>query len=405
MTTSEFQGSYESRRLRSIVERGVLTAESFEAAWTEARSRDVELEWVLRYDYHVPRRSILNALAEFHQCSWVEYDERLPIPSELLEGLDADRLCVSRWFPVIKDAGTVVIAASDPGDPRVRDEVAGFFPEGDCELRVALAEDIAAFIQDFCSGKPQHLMGNERTGLAFWRNTMARWRTRLACYRTDFAMARTHFSLLRGGLGLITIGRTLLRLHRMYSLAFLYWLMIVAGFGLVILGLLSYKRIRRSIMSPPKHQTLVEVTAATLYFFENYQYAENKPVDTAPKGTMLARLAEILPNCCVFIDSSLDNKVRSYLAHERNSLAAQRTVTACYRTIYARARTGLSFIRTGVSFASIGVGLISYFGLSVMTFLDMFLITAGLLLIIDGAIWYWPVRREQCEAGKCAVIF
>jgi uncharacterized membrane protein YidH (DUF202 family) len=92
--------------------------------------------------------------------------------------------------------------------------------------------------------------------------------------------------------------------------------------------------------------------------------------------------------------------VRSSLAHERNLLAAQRTLAACYRTIYARARTGLSFIRSGVAFTSIGLGLIEYFGFNILAILDCFLIGSGVLMIIDGALWYLPVRKEQAEVPK-----
>lgn len=404
MRTCDKGSEPEIVRFQALIGRESVTAEQLQQAWIEAVRRDSELEDILRYELNIPRRELLEALAEYYQCGWLEYDERRPVPPELLIGLDEDRLCLSRWFPAIRDGNTVVIAAADPCDPAVHEEAAKTFTDSPCEFRVALAQDILSFIQDYLNGPPQHIIGNERTGLAYWRNTMSRWRTRLACYRTDFALVRTRFSLLRGGLGLITIGRTLLHLHSGNSLALFYWIMIAGGFGLVVLGLAGYARIKRSVISPPHYQTIVEVTSASLYFLENYQFAERKPVESATPQTMLARLANMLPNCCVFIDSSLDNKVRSYLAHERNSLAAQRTVAACYRTVYSRARTGLSFIRTGVSFTSIGLGLIGYFGVGWMTLLDTFLISAGLLLAVDGFIWYWPVRKEQCEASKCAVI-
>jgi len=105
------------------------------------------------------------------------------------------------------------------------------------------------------------------------------------------------------------------------------------------------------------------------------------------------------------IERSRDNKPRSLLAHERNLFAAQRTIAACYRTIYSRARTGLSFIRTGVSFASVGVGLITYFGASMLNMVDAFIILAGVLMVVDGILWSWPVRKENYEALKCAVSF
>jgi hypothetical protein len=53
---------------------------------------------------------------------------------------------------------------------------------------------------------------------------------------------------------------------------------------------------------------------------------------------------------------------------------------------------------------SIGLGLIEYFGLSMLTIVDSFLIIAGFLMAADSAVWYWPVRKEHYEAAKDAPI-
>ncbi|GLI34111.1 GspE/PulE/PilB domain-containing protein [Desulforhabdus amnigena] len=402
MTCRPFDSEIE--RFHLLLDWGLLDKKELESIEESAAYRDADIEQILRYDYLIPRRRLLEALGEYYQCAWVEYDERIPVPPELLAGLNPEKLCMQGWFPVAREGERVIIAASDPRDELLMSEVKESLHVEHCEFRVALREEILFFIQDFLNADPEHLIGNERTGLAFWRNTMARWRTRLACYRTDFASARTHLSFLRGGLGLITIGRTLLLIRKQSPFLALYWMMIMVGGLFVLFGLFSYFKIKKSILSPPKHETLVEVTAATLYFLENYQFVEQRPADSFLKSTMLCRLADLLPNSCVYIEASLDNKVRSYLAHERTSLAAQRTVFACFRTIYARARTGLSFIRTGISFAGIGLGLIGYFGLSLFTILDSTVIAAGIAMAVDGMVWYWPVRKEHGEATKCGFI-
>jgi uncharacterized membrane protein YidH (DUF202 family) len=95
--------------------------------------------------------------------------------------------------------------------------------------------------------------------------------------------------------------------------------------------------------------------------------------------------------------------MRTQLTREKSVLAAQRTVAACYRTIYARARTGLAFIRTGVSFSSLGLVLMKYFAFSFLAVIDIMLIAAGVLMIVDGALWYLPVRKEQSEMPRCPV--
>jgi uncharacterized membrane protein YidH (DUF202 family) len=395
---SETAPGRETERFHYLVDAGILAGQELRAAWTAAADLGVPVSRVLRYEYDIPRHELLQALSEYYHCPPAEYDERLPVPLELLEWYPRHPAHAATWFPIAQNGETVVIAASDPSDPAMVSEVKSLIPASGFEFRVALEDDIQYFIQDFLNNPPEHLIGNERTGLAFWRNTMARWRTQMGCYRTEFAKTRTNLSLVRGGLKIIFIVEALMHLHHGGTLLYhLYWILIALGFSLVVYGLFLYRRIKKSVMSPPRHQTLVEVTAATLYFLENYQYAEKRPPDTPLRQTMLARLASLLPNCCVLIDSSPDHKVRSYLAHERNSLAAQRTVASCYRTIYARARTGLSFIRTGVFFVSIGLGLIEYFGLNILTALNAFLVASGIWMMVDGVLWYWPVRKEQAE--------
>jgi len=390
---------------QALVDWGTITAGQLRSSGEAAQAKDVEVEEILRYGLGIPRRKLLEALASHYRCEWVEYDERLPVPPELLTGLDPERPCSNLWFPVALDDDTVVIAARNPCDPLMIEEVTDCLKAGKFRFHVALAEDISYFIEDFLNSDPTHLIGNERTALALWRNTMARWRTKLASYRTDFARVRTQLSLLRGGLTMMIIGRTLLRSGKAIHLAPIYWTMIAVGLLLIFLGLLSYHRVKKSIFRPPRHETLVEVTAASLYFLENYQFAERGNTSGKDGKTMLARLSDMVHCTVVIIEPSRDNKPRSQLAHERNLFAAQRTIAACYRTIYSRARTGLSFIRTGVSFASVGVGLITYFGASMLNIVDAFIILAGLLMVVDGIFWSWPVRKENYEASKCAVSF
>lgn len=404
-----------AKRFFRLLDLGVLPPEKLRAAEDAAFARGIELERILMREYGVPRRTLLQALSEYYHRPFVEYDERLPVPPELLSGLDGERLSLSKWFPVIKDGDAVVIAANNPEDPAVLDEVRRFIKAERYEFWVALAEDIQWFIQDFLHAKPGLLIGTERTGLAFWRNTMAQWRTRLACYRNDLADARTDLAFLRWGFGMIALSDTLMRTHKLGSMFLFYpvtrpgwgflfnwvcWIMIAIGFFLAIFGIYSYLKTRKSRMTPPEHATLVEVTSATVSFLEDYHFLEGAGKYLPTKQTMLARLGDFLANHCTIFYPSPASKERTHLARERNVLAAQRTVLACYRTIYARSRTGLAFIRSGVAFSILGLGLIRYFGLSLLTVFDFILVIAGVLMVVDGLLWYMPVRKEQAEIPR-----
>ncbi len=391
-----------SKRFLALSEKGLLSGERLKAAEEAAAARGVDLEAVLIREFGVPRLALLQALADHYRCPFVEYDEKMPIAPELLADLDNEKLTYSRWFPIIRDGNTVVIAANDPANPAVLEEAHRMVSADRYEVWVALAEDIQWYLQDYLHAKPGHLIGTERTGLAFWRNTMALWRTRLACYRTDLALARTHLALLRWGLGCIALADGLLRGRGTTTLP-LSIALFAGGIGLGAFGLRGYLGVRRSRLGPPGHTTVVEVTAATVAFLERFHDVEGAERTGAIKGTMLARMGDLLGGHCTILMPQPASRERTHLARERNVLAAQRTIAAAYRTLYARGRTGLAFIRTGVAFAGLGIGLVRYFGPSLFTTLDAGLIVVGLLMAVDGGRWYFPVRRELSEVPRCPV--
>ncbi|MHB8893577.1 MAG: GspE/PulE/PilB domain-containing protein [Candidatus Geothermincolia bacterium] len=330
----------------------------------------------------------------------MEFDERLPIPPGLLTGLDGAELARLAWFPLIRQGGTVIVAAADPRDPALEDAVRQACGAQTVEAWVCLREDIDWFIQDFLHAPVGVLIGTERTGLAAWRTTMAQWRTRLACYRTDLARGRTFLAVLRWGLGFVALADALLRSRGLPAPAFLPGTLIASGLSLALFGLAGYLRIRRSRLLAPGHTTIVEVTAATLRFVEDYQLIDDAAASATLKKTMLGRLGDQLTRYCTILPTPPDSRERTHLARERTLLAAQRTIAACYRTLYARSRTGLAFIRTGVSFIGLGFGLTGYFGLGALSLLDGLLVLAGLLMMADGLGWYLPVRKEQSEAPR-----
>ena len=384
-----------------LVDWGILSQRTFEEATLVAKARGIDIEKLLLTEYGVTKHKLLEALAAYYKCSSIEYDERLPIPPALLVGLSNDALSTNQWMPVIEDRnGTVVIAARNPESPVMREDVKKYIKADRLEFRVTLDSDIQWFIQDYLHAKPGLLIGTERTGLAYWRNTMAHWRTRLACYRTDLANARTGLAFLRWGLGTIALSNTLLQTKNASSSPYLYFAILFVGVAIACYGLPKYLNVRKSRMTPPGHQTLVEVTAATIQFLENYHLLENTGIKRQTQGTMLSRMGDFLADHSTYLYPSPSSKVRTMFARERNVLAAQRTIAACYRTIYARARTGLAFIRTGISFLSIGIGIISYFGFGLLTSFNLWLIAAGLLMAIDGTLWYWPIRKEQAEIPR-----
>ncbi len=383
---------------RRLVKKGLISEKQLQTACASAGERDAEIEAVLMKEYGVPKKALLTALSEEFGFPAIEFDERLPVPPELLEGLEPERLKREPMFPLILENGKVVAAVNEPGSPVVREEIDRFV-RGPYTLRVSLVMEVLWYVQDYLNDRPGRIIGTERTGLAFWRNTMAAWRTRLACYRTEMAGMRTWQALIRWGLGTVTLAAAFIILDWKFVFSqALIRLLAVSGLAMAGFGTWQYGKLRRSMIRMAGPQTLVEVTAATVSFLERYH------LDDAPRPrtreTMLARLEDLLPSYSTILRPVPESRERTHLARERNILAAHRTIAGCYRTIYARARTGLGFIRTGVVFASIGLGMIKVYQLKAPGLWGVLLAAAGTLMMIDGFFWYYPARKEEPDLDR-----
>ena len=76
----------QAERFLILLDWGVLTKEELRTAERTAVARGIDLERVLIREYGVPKQTLLAALSEYYKCPFVEYDERMPVPPELLDG-------------------------------------------------------------------------------------------------------------------------------------------------------------------------------------------------------------------------------------------------------------------------------------------------------------------------------
>jgi uncharacterized membrane protein YidH (DUF202 family) len=92
--------------------------------------------------------------------------------------------------------------------------------------------------------------------------------------------------------------------------------------------------------------------------------------------------------------------------------ADRRSLMACRRTDLAKGRTGLAFIRTGVLFIAIALLLLRVFGTGYLSVIELLLFGSGVVMTVDGLLWYLPVRRRgerrysagqqsRCRARQC----
>ncbi|MBF0559159.1 MAG: hypothetical protein HQL08_10305, partial [Nitrospirae bacterium] len=93
---------------------------------------------------------------------------------------------------------------------------------------------------------------------------------------------------------------------------------------------------------------------------------------------------------------------RTPLAKVRTFLADRRSYMACNRTALAKGRTGLAFLRTGISFIAVAIVLFRAFGAGLLTVFEALLLVSGILMAVDGVVWYVPARKTAKKALDCA---
>ncbi len=132
-----------------LVENGLLTQKELDKAFSDARQTKKDIESILMQDCKIPKKDIGKALSQYYRTPFLEYNERLPIPGELLTGLKVPFLKRNCWVPIRKDDDRIVIAIDNPFHLQTIDMIKPLFSGQPLVFHVALKEDILKLITLF----------------------------------------------------------------------------------------------------------------------------------------------------------------------------------------------------------------------------------------------------------------
>ena len=132
-----------------IMENHILTQKELDKAIADARERKTPVENVLISELKVSKQDVLNSLSKFYNVPFAEYNQNLPIPSDLLVGLKVPFLRANVWVPIRTEDDKVVIAIDNPQDLQRVSEVKSLFAGTSITFNVALKKDILDCINLF----------------------------------------------------------------------------------------------------------------------------------------------------------------------------------------------------------------------------------------------------------------
>jgi type II secretory ATPase GspE/PulE/Tfp pilus assembly ATPase PilB-like protein len=123
-----------------------ITQEELNSAIAESRRRVVDVESILIEQYKVPKGELGTSLSQFFRCPFIEFDERIIPPPDLMKDLKLEYLKRNFWLPLRREDDGIVILIDNPQDLARIDSVSQAMKNRKIKWAVGLRKDITIFL-------------------------------------------------------------------------------------------------------------------------------------------------------------------------------------------------------------------------------------------------------------------
>ncbi len=130
----------------SLLSQQIISEDDLNQAIARAREQKTDLPTVLVNEFDVPKKALGKSFEAYYGVKFISYEERIIIPSDLVQGLNPGYMKRNFWVPLQRDNGKMVILIDDPHNAERVKEIKALLQAEDYEFRVALREDIIQFI-------------------------------------------------------------------------------------------------------------------------------------------------------------------------------------------------------------------------------------------------------------------
>ncbi|MBI2349500.1 MAG: GspE/PulE family protein [Deltaproteobacteria bacterium] len=129
-----------------LISSGLITQAEMDATIKEAREKQKEVEPLLLEKYKIAKKEIGKSLSIFYKCPFVEYEERVFVPPELVKNISLNYLKANYWIPLRRSEDSVEVLIDDPYSFQKLQDVKRLFPVKEVKWFVGLREDILKFV-------------------------------------------------------------------------------------------------------------------------------------------------------------------------------------------------------------------------------------------------------------------
>ncbi|MBI4609881.1 MAG: GAF domain-containing protein, partial [Candidatus Rokubacteria bacterium] len=146
-----FQNQYQLAQKRPtkfdyLLAQNRITQDELNVAIAEARKKATDVESILIQQYKVPKADVGASLSAFYKCPFVEFDEKIIVPPDLMKDLKVEYLKKNFWVPLRREDNAVVVLVDNPQDLQKVDSIDQLLPNQKIRYAVGLRKDVLLFI-------------------------------------------------------------------------------------------------------------------------------------------------------------------------------------------------------------------------------------------------------------------
>ena len=123
-----------------------ITQDELSSAIAESRRRQVDVESILLEQYKVPKSELGISLSQFYRCPFMEYDERILPPPDLMKDLKHEFLKRNYWLPIRREDDGILVLIDNPQDLQRVDSISQALKNRKIKLAVGLRKDILLYL-------------------------------------------------------------------------------------------------------------------------------------------------------------------------------------------------------------------------------------------------------------------
>jgi type II secretory ATPase GspE/PulE/Tfp pilus assembly ATPase PilB-like protein len=129
-----------------LVEQRLISQQDLDAAIAEAKRASTHVDLILMQQYEISKAQIGQSSSVFYRVPFIEFDDRIVVPPDLLRELKVEYLKKNYWVPLKRETGAVLVLVDDPHDLAKVDSIERALKNQKVKLAVAFRSDILRFI-------------------------------------------------------------------------------------------------------------------------------------------------------------------------------------------------------------------------------------------------------------------